>query len=580
MHVIGRANKVADWRSRDASFSLIFSCLCNLESTTSEAIDTLDKILRSVHGGRKLHFGAAETWRRAKLAYPQAHISIEAVRQWVRDCLLCQKLRDTGIVGLPEVTRTLKPISYRRAVGVDHFTVTPEDANGNKCGIMIVEHYSHFPQAYPAKDYSAETLAKALFKHFCTFGMFDELVSDPGSALVSDAIAQLNKWLGLQHKVSLVGRHESNGCEGSIKQFLRHLSTLVMDERLVKQWSDDSVFPLINFALASYPTSETGGYTPFQLKYGTEDAQYFKLPAALNFETSPSAFISSLDTNLKAVREASNHLMQQLVAERKKHDLVYQPQYEPGDLVLWNQKEHSHDFLPSKLSSKWLGPYEVVKQFKNDVTCRHVCLHSEAILHVSRLKPFFGSLQDAIELAKLDHNQYEIISFNWYRGNPHVRTSMEFSVTFEDGTITMPYSTDLADSQQFHEYVHLVPALFPLRYTAIEAKKVVAKLSKLTITTVSIGDLAFLNLRYFDGETSAWFDSLNLPHPSKLWVANIRFIAWPNKQYCKIKAHVDIFNASFIFTSYDIDSFCTKDLDENNMVLLTSKLCQQFNIHL
>ena len=145
---------------------------------------------------------------------------------------------------------------------------------------MIVEHYSHFPQAHPAKDYSAETLAKVLFKHFCTFGMFDEVVSDPGSALMSEAIAQLNKWLGIRHKVSLVGRHESNGCEGSIKQFLRHLSTLVMDERLVKQWSDDSVFPLINFALASYPTSEAGGYTPFQLKYGTEDAQYFKLPAA------------------------------------------------------------------------------------------------------------------------------------------------------------------------------------------------------------------------------------------------------------------------------------------------------------
>jgi hypothetical protein len=76
----------------------------------------------------------------------------------------------------------------------------------------------------------------------------------------------------------------------------------------------------------------------------------------LNFETSPSAFISSLDNNLKAVREASNQLMQQLVAERKKHDLVHQPQYEPGDLVLWSQKEYCRDFLPAKLSPKWLGP--------------------------------------------------------------------------------------------------------------------------------------------------------------------------------------------------------------------------------
>jgi len=115
---------------------------------------------------------------------------------------------------------------------------------------------------------------------------------------------------------------------------------------------------------------------------------------------------------------------------------------------------------------------------------------------------------------------------------------MEFSVTFEDGTITMPYSNDLADSKQFHEYVQLVPALFQLRYTAVEAKRVIAKLSKLTITTVSIGDLAFLNLRYFDGDNSAWFDSLNLPHRDKLWVAQVRFMAWQNQKCSKIKAHV------------------------------------------
>ena len=106
----------------------------------------------------------------------------EAVRDWVRECPLCQKLRNTGIAGLPPLTLSLKPESFRSAVGVDHVTVTPPDEAGNTCLILIVEHFSHFPQAYAAKDYSSETVARALFKHFCTFGCYDTLCSDPGSA--------------------------------------------------------------------------------------------------------------------------------------------------------------------------------------------------------------------------------------------------------------------------------------------------------------------------------------------------------------------------------------------------------------
>ena len=87
---------------------------------------------------------------------------------------------------------------------------------------------------------------------------------------------------GIIHKVSLVGRHESNGVEGSIKQFLRHLRTFVFDERLVDRWSSVNVLPLINFALNNRSTPETGGYTPFQLKYGTQDAEYIKLPLELS----------------------------------------------------------------------------------------------------------------------------------------------------------------------------------------------------------------------------------------------------------------------------------------------------------
>ena len=114
-------------------------------------------------------------WLQAKKLYPNAKISIEAVRDYVKHCPMCQKTRDTGVTGLASRTLSLKPSTYRRTVGVNHVIVTPTDKHGNNCAIMVVEHFSHFPFVYAAKDYTAETVATVLFKHYCHHGTFDQL---------------------------------------------------------------------------------------------------------------------------------------------------------------------------------------------------------------------------------------------------------------------------------------------------------------------------------------------------------------------------------------------------------------------
>ena len=223
-----------------------------------EMLPTFDEVMKKVHGGRKLHFGAHETWRRAKQLYPNVKISLQAVLEWVKLCPICQKLRDMRVRGLQPITLNLKPPTYRKRVGIDHMTITPVDKYGNKCAIMIVEHFPRFPQVYPAKDYSTDEVATALFVHYCTFGLYDEIISDPGSPLVSEAVLKLNEWLGVEQKVSLVGRHESNGCEGPNKIYMRHLGALFLEKRIRNEWSSKHVLPLINFAMCSFPTSETG----------------------------------------------------------------------------------------------------------------------------------------------------------------------------------------------------------------------------------------------------------------------------------------------------------------------------------
>ena len=100
----------------------------------------------------------------------------------------------------------------------------------------------------PAKTYEAKTIALALFIYFTTFGIFDELWSDPGSDLMSEAVKQLNAYLGIRHVVSLVDRHESNGVEGPNKQLLRHLRTLVYDTRTISRWTDPVIIIIITIS--------------------------------------------------------------------------------------------------------------------------------------------------------------------------------------------------------------------------------------------------------------------------------------------------------------------------------------------
>jgi hypothetical protein len=400
---------------------------------------------------------------------------------------------------------------------------------------------------YPARSYDAETVVAALVNHYTSFGLFDFIVSYPGSAFMSKVVSELNGMFVIRHKVSLVGRHESNGVEGTIKQFLRHLRTYVFDTRLIDRWSSVAVLPLINFALNNRPTPETGGFTPFQLKYGTQDAEYFRLPLDITPGQRVSETLKLLDEDLRIIRELSSNAQAELVAERKKLDSA-PASYAVGDLVLWNPRE----------------------------------MPTEDVFHLSRLKPFFGSYTEAVEMAKLDNNQFDIASINYFTGNPHVRTSMSFNVTFNIGqsteTVNLNYTNDLARSQQFQDYIETKAYLFPLRSTEKVSRQHISNLKKLAIIDVKINDELYLNLRYYDGTHSSWYDSLELPYKDKDYVIKIKLIRWLNKAHTAVLCQCPVFNDNITLNSYDVFALTTplNSFDDTKMLHVTATMRSVF----
>ena len=468
-HIPGKTNSVADWLSRMYPPSPTLA-VCALDS-----YPPLSVMFNSVHGGRHLHHGARRTYLSLCHKYPGHGIPMRTIQDLVSECPQCQKDRCPA-QPLPHSSVTQTLMQHKRSIGIDHVTVTPPDEDGYIGLLLVVEHDTKFPQAYAIKDYTALTVATVLFRHYCTFGSYDSIHSDPGSALLSTVVSHLNAWLGTPHCVSLIGRHESNGTEHTNGLFMGHLRRLVHDERLTHKWASDTVLPLINHVMAVSPNTELGGLSPAELKFGTTDYHRFRLPQPLSPGHDYHDFVARLDQNLATVRSITDEYQ---CAVRTKRQAPTPPstqnQYQTGDLVLWNPKEHPHAFRSSKLAPKLLGPYTVQHQVGNDVQCTHCHLQTQHVFHTQRLTPFFGDSSTAPILGLLDKEEFVIDHVVEHRGSLQHRKSLQFLVHWfgYDSTSNTwePYS-NLMHTAQLHSYLHNIdrPDLIPKHHRAPSLK--------------------------------------------------------------------------------------------------------------
>jgi hypothetical protein len=573
-HIPGKENVVADWLSRPSRTSV--NTISILAPDTSFGANvkpflTPESLLEQVHGGRVGHMGTRSTWLLLNKQYPGHKIPYRFLAEYIATCPVCQKDRLGMTDSIEPIVRHLKFDHRRSVIGSDFLTISPPSKNGNVGIIVIVNLFTHLCSLTVTKDKSALSLAQCLFKYFAHYGAHDILNSDPGSDLMSNTVAQLNKWLGQQHRVSLVDRHESNGVEGSNKQILRHLKSIVYDERIKSSWDNDDVIFWIQFVLNSAHSSETGT-TPFLATFGSVAQKYLTCPSDLPDLPNLSKYIIKLDNNLKVIQDISRAFQHNLASERT-HDTPTHLQnvFQPGDFVLHHLSE-----LPSKLTPRYAGPYEVLSQSKNDVTCRHLVQQVVRVLHVSTLKIFHGNRDAAFKAALLDFNQFVISKFIAYRGNPLTRTSMEFEICFEDGDVVwLPWSEDLFSTTQYEDFCRANPPLFPLLFRLEVANREIKRIRQSPITDVSPGDIVFVDLRSYG---STWYSTLNLPDQDHLtYVVEYRYTEWVSKSRLKIVAICPIFDETFHVDNFFIFQYGKyKKFDPSFMVMIDVAFTQKF----
>ena len=148
------------------------------------------------------------------------------------------------------------------------------------------------------------------------------------------------------------------------------LSALLATEGLYGRWSDDTVLPVVEFIMNSTENFATGK-KPFELHFGSTSAAFHKLSDAEQLADSvpdPVDFLRNLDSNLQKLRAQALKLKQEYQAVPLKQNRPEQTCYQPGDFVLYDAMDL--EALRNKNKhARWLGPYKVLQQTDNDVSC-------------------------------------------------------------------------------------------------------------------------------------------------------------------------------------------------------------------
>jgi hypothetical protein len=195
-HISGVNNKVADWQSR--MFLLLNDSSSGEEGGRVTAVNyfsllegPIQSALEACHNSRVGHNGVRKTWNILNQNFPGNLIPYAVVAEFVATCPICQKVRLGMVDSLKPIVRHLKPEHKRSVVGVDTLTVTPMDKFGNQYIDVLVNHSTKFVVLYPKSEHTAISMATSIFQFFCTYGMFDSIISDPGSDLTSEVIKHL-----------------------------------------------------------------------------------------------------------------------------------------------------------------------------------------------------------------------------------------------------------------------------------------------------------------------------------------------------------------------------------------------------
>jgi len=270
--------------------------------------------------------------------------------------------RDAQVVPLRPIPPVALPFER---VGIDFIQNLQPTKSGNQHIITLIDYATRWVVARAVPRMNADTVVKFLYEDILmNYGCPFEIISDRGSAFMSETMEQFKELQDIKHLASTPYHPQTNGMVERMHSMLGHAITTLSDSH-PDRW--DEYLPQAIFALR-VRTHAVTKFSPFYLLYGvhprlpgdTEPPRQTMVPLdELEQREIRMEFMArELDELGQSRAAAYNRSLLQAERMQKLHNLSDDAKdhfFDVGDMV---KLKH---FTKEKFEFKWRGPYHVVK---------------------------------------------------------------------------------------------------------------------------------------------------------------------------------------------------------------------------
>lgn len=293
------------------------------------------------------------------------------IGNWAKMCVQCQKTKvyrhtksELGKFSLAE---------RFTHIHVDLVGPLPISLQDYRYLVTIVDRQTGWPEAFPVKDISAETVCKVIIEGWIArFGCPTKLTSDQGRQFESAMFTQLMKYLGIDKRRTTAYHPQ---CNGIVERWHRSLKAALMARLDCSTWVAE--LPIVLLGLRASPRTDTG-VSAAEMTYG----QTLRLPG--DFCSNENKSISNQSEYVEHLRNMIKTLKPKPIAQRDARTVFVHPHLNSCTHVFIR-----NDLIKKSLQAPYDGPYKILD--RNDKFYKVQLPDRIVNVSIDRLKPAFYS---------------------------------------------------------------------------------------------------------------------------------------------------------------------------------------------
>ena len=314
----------------------------------------VETLIERVHNNG--HLGIAKTLSVIKPRYfwPGMRRDVE---RYCSKCVPCTSRKGTREAA--PMGDTPVPHYPFQTISLDTQGPFPATKSGHKYIVTVLDMFSGWPECFPVKDKTAETIAAVLTSEVIPrWGVPEVMLTDNGTEYVNQVMTGLAINLGIVHVKTTPYNPKANGKN---ERFHRTLNNMIACYT-TGDWDER-----IPAALMAYRSSvhSTSGLTPFYLTHGFEPTipvETFLRPRRKTYNPEDHVAVTASKlhhaySQMKKATELSRQHNRERYNRRAK-----EMAYEPGDPVYYYTEQAAGSGDARKLRNKWRPYYHIVQK--------------------------------------------------------------------------------------------------------------------------------------------------------------------------------------------------------------------------